>query len=150
MSDANVTMERLEDQINWYDRRSMNDQQYFKWMKAIVILAAALIPFLSGNPFPYSQWVVGGLGVLIVVIEGLQQLYQFQANWLNYRSTCEALKHEKFLFLAKAGPYTAAKDAHVLLAERIEFLVSQERAKWTAGQEFAERSGETTGENPEK
>jgi hypothetical protein len=132
VSDANVTMERLEDQINWYDRRSMNDQRYFKWMKAIVIL------------------VVGGLGVLIVVIEGLQQLYQFQANWLNYRSTCEALKHEKFLFLAKAGPYTAAMDAHVLLAERIEFLVSQERAKWTAGQEFAERSGETTGGNPEK
>src|SRR5438067_12473572 len=84
VSDANVTMERLDDQINWYDRRSMNDQQYFKRMKAIVILAAALIPFLSGNPFPYSQWVVGGLGVLIVVIEGLQQLYQFQANWLNY------------------------------------------------------------------
>jgi hypothetical protein len=132
VSDANVTMERLEDQINWYDRRSMNDQRYFKWMKAIVIL------------------VVGGLGVLIVVIEGLQQLYQFQANWLNYRSTCEALKPEKFLFLAKAGPYTAAMDAHVLLAERIEFLVSQERAKWTAGQEFAERSGETTGGNPEK
>ena len=92
------TLDRLEDQINWYDRCSMNDQQYFKWMKAIVILAAALIPFLSGNPFPYSQWVVGGLGVLIVVIEGLQQLYQFQANWLNYRSTCEALKHKKFCF----------------------------------------------------
>jgi hypothetical protein len=151
MSGADVTMERLEDQINWYDQRSMKDQHYFKWMKVIVIIAAALIPLLSGKPFPSSPWVVGGLGVLIAVVEGLQLLYQFQANWINYGSTCEALKHEKFLFLAKAGAYAAATDAHLLLAERIEFLVSQEHAKWAAGQEFAERmkrSGETAGETP--
>jgi len=132
-------MERLEDQIKWYDSRSIKDQRYFKAMKIVVILAAASIPFLSGKPFPYSQWIMGGLGVLITILEGLQQLYQHQANWINYRSTCEALKHEKFLFLAKAGPYAAAADSRVLLAERIESLVSQEHAKWASGQEHAER-----------
>ena len=54
-NDSDVTMERLEDQILWYDKRSIRDQRCFKVMKIIVILAAALIPFLSGNPFPYSQ-----------------------------------------------------------------------------------------------
>jgi hypothetical protein len=137
-------MQRLEDQIQWYDSRSIKNQRWFKTFKIIVIAAAALIPFLVGlKPTVYnvdlSQWPVGVLGVLIAVLEGLQQLNQYHANWLNYRSTCEALKHEKFLFLAKAGPYAAAIDPHVLLAERIESLVSQEHAKWASGQEYAAR-----------
>jgi Protein of unknown function (DUF4231) len=92
-----------------------------------------------------SQWIVGGLGVLIAVIEGLQQLNQYHANWIAYRSTSEALKHEKFLFLATAGPYAAAIDPRVLLAERIESLVSQEHAKWASGQEYAERPKKSDG-----
>jgi hypothetical protein len=69
-------------------------------------VAAALIPFLVGLKLQLaginlSQWIVGGLGVLIAVLEGLQQLNQYHANWIAYRSTNEALKHEKFLFLAK-------------------------------------------------
>jgi hypothetical protein len=38
---------------------------------------------------------------------------------------CEALRHEKFLFLAKTRPYNAVADPRVLLAEKIELLVSQ-------------------------
>jgi hypothetical protein len=102
----------------------------------VVILAAALIPFLVGL---VPRWLIGDLGVLIAVIEGLQQMNQYHPNWITYRSTCEALKHEKFLYLAKAGPYAAATDAHGLLAERIESLVSQEHAKWVSGQEYTER-----------
>ena len=69
------------------------------------------------------------------MLEGLLQLNQYHQNWISYRSTCETLKHEKYLYLANAGPYAAATSAHTLLAERIESLVSQEHAKWAAGQE---------------
>ena len=135
-------MQRLEDQIKWYDARSLRNQRIFKILKMITILAAALIPFLVGLNI-VQQWIVGGLGVLIAVMEGLQQVSQYHSNWITYRSTCEALKHEKFLYLAKAGSYAAAADAHVLLAERIESMVSQEHAKWASGQEFTERSKKT-------
>jgi hypothetical protein len=47
-----------------------------------------------------------------------------------YRSTAEALKHEKFLFLSCAGPY-ATGDRQRVLAERLEGLISQEHARWT-------------------
>jgi hypothetical protein len=49
---------------------------------------------------------------------------------VQYRSTAEALKHEKYLFLSQAGPYTGPERLRVL-AERVEGLVSQEHAKWT-------------------
>jgi hypothetical protein len=68
-------------------------------------------------------WVLGVLGALIAIVKGVQQLNQYHADWISYRSTCEALKHEKFLYLAKAGPYAVATDPRVLLAERIEALL---------------------------
>lgn len=70
------------------------------------------------------------------MLEGLLHLNQHQQNWITYRSTCEALRHEKYLYLGHGGPYAKAQDAHALLAERVESLVSQEHAKWaSAGQQ---------------
>jgi Protein of unknown function (DUF4231) len=45
-------MQRLEDQIQWYDSRSIKNQRWFKALKIIVIVAAALIPFLVGLKLP--------------------------------------------------------------------------------------------------
>jgi hypothetical protein len=128
-------MERLEDQIGWYDRNSMTNQRYFKRIKMIEIAAAAIIPFLSAFSFSRMMWVTGGLGVLITVLEGMLHLNQYQQNWIAYRSTCESLKHEKYVYLGKASPYASAVDPHALLAERIESLVSQEHAKWASVQQ---------------
>ena len=81
-----------------------------------------------------SAAVAGALGAVIVVLEGLQQLFQFQQNWISYRTTAEALKHEKFLYLASAGPYREADSPDATLAERVESLVSQETGAWAAPQ----------------
>ncbi len=77
---------------------------------------------------------MGALGVAIVVLEGLQSLNQNHDNWTRYRSTTEALKHEKYLWLAHAGPYATAANPDQLLAERVEGLVSEEHAKWVPEQ----------------
>jgi hypothetical protein len=128
-------MKRLEDQIAWYDRKSMTNQRYFKGIKMVEIVAAAMIPFLSASGLPRMIWVTGGLGVVITVLEGMLHLNQYQQNWIAYRSTCESLKHEKYVYLGKAAPYANVVDPHALLAERIESLVSQEHAKWASVQQ---------------
>jgi Protein of unknown function (DUF4231) len=132
---TDVTMQRLEDQIHWYSSRSRAAQHTYKRMKVVEILAAAMIPFIAGLHFPYVAMVTGGLGVLVTVIEGLIHLNQYQQNWTSYRATAEALKHEKYTYLAKAGAYSSAADPHALLAERIENLVSQEGAHWISAQD---------------
>ena len=129
----NPTLKRLEDQITWYDQKSMLNQRRFKWTKVAEIVAAAIIPFAAG--FAAPAFLTGGLGVFIVVLEGLQSLNQSQHNWITYRSTCEELKHEKYLWLARAGPYENADNPDTLLAERIESLISREHAKWVSVQE---------------
>ena len=56
--------------------------------------------------------------------------HQYHQNWITYRSTAEALKHEKYLYLARADVYSTTKHPLRLLAERIEGLISQEHARW--------------------
>ena len=135
--------QRLEQQIGWYDRKSGHNQRWFKRLKVTQIVTAAAIPVAAGASAP--AWLVGGGGAMIVILEGLQQLQQYQQNWTTYRSTCERLKHEKYLYLAGAGSYARAKRPETLLAERVEGLVSQEHAAWVSQQEDPNRQqGERT------
>jgi hypothetical protein len=126
--------DRLEDQLGWYDRKSGQSQRRYKRLKLLELAVAAALPVVAGVASPV--WVTGGLAAVIVVLEGAQHLYQFQEHWITYRSTAEALKHERYLYLARAGPYVG-EDRHRQLAERIEGLVSQEHAKWTTSHQQA-------------
>jgi Protein of unknown function (DUF4231) len=138
-----VTLTRLEDQINWYGQRSSLNQRRFKLMKGVTIASAAAIPVLTTTAVPNGRYIAAGLGVLIAIVEGLQQMNQYNSNWTSYRATSEALKHEKFLYLEKAGPYLTAQNPQAMLAERIESLISQEGSKW-----FTVQSQKPQNENP--
>jgi Protein of unknown function (DUF4231) len=128
-------IERLEDQIRWYDLKSSSNMRWYKRLKISEIASAAIIPFLAASGIPRAVLVTGVLGILVTVFEGMLQLNQYHENWIRYRSTCESLKHEKYLYLANAGPYASVEKSRSLLAERVEALVSQENAKWTSVQQ---------------
>ncbi len=132
---------RLEDQLAWYDAKAKHHKDWFQRLKVVQIVAAAVIPVTAGSGA--SAWITGSLGASIVVLEGLQQLFQFQPNWTGYRATAEALKHEKHLYLARAGPYANVSREDALLAERVEGLVSQEHAAWSSTQAEARAAGTT-------
>ena len=124
---------RLDEQIDWYDRGSRRSKRWYLRLKVVQIVTAASIPVLA-TAWPEKAWIGGVLGALIVVLEGLQQLFQHHSNWTQYRSTCEALRHEKFLWMARAGSFGRTERPDALLAERVEGLVSQEHAAWSSTQ----------------
>jgi Protein of unknown function (DUF4231) len=138
-----VTLNRLDDQITWYDQKSSLNQRRFKLMKGLTIASAAAIPVLTTTAIPNGRYIAAGLGVLIAILEGVQQMNQYNSNWTSYRATSEALKHEKYLYLEKAGPYLTAQNPQPMLAERIESLISQEGSKW-----FAVQGQKPQNENP--
>ena len=133
-------MSRLNDQIAWYDRKSNYNQRAFKILKGWTIVAAALVPLLAAFGMRDVR-IAALIAASIAIVEGIQQLNQYQANWILFRSTCEDLKHEKSLYMASAGPYRNAENAIALLTERMEGLVSQEHAKWTSDREETAKSG---------
>lgn len=124
---SDVVQARLDSQIAWYDERSARNKKAYWWMKGVEIVVAAFIPFCSAH---CPATATGLLGVVVVILEGLQHAFNVHENWINYRSTAEALKHEKYLFASMAGPYAQTDSARVLLAERVEGLASQGHAKW--------------------
>ena len=137
---SSPSWQRLEEQIKWYSRGSRRNKRWYLRIKVVQIVSAAIIPVLAATSLP--TWVAGGLGALIVVLESIQQLFQFHSNWTHYRSTSEALKHEKYLYLAHAGAYASAAHPDALLAERIENRVSQEHASWAAEQNQGQGQGQ--------
>jgi hypothetical protein len=144
---------RLEEQIGWYDRKSQTAQRRYKALKLAQVALTGLIPLAAAFPISELQlrWVAAALGLLVLVIETMQQLNQDQQNRIAYRSTCEALKHEKYLYLAAAGPYRGADSSGnriALLADRIEGLISQEHAKWISAQEHAQASDKPAARPP--
>lgn len=136
-------LQRLEEQLAWYSQKSRAARRAFKRIKVVEIVAAALIPFLTGRNWPYVNYVIGGLGVTITILEGLLHLNQYQENWSTYRATAESLKHEKFFFLAKAGPYASASDPHAMLAERVEAAIAQENSQWVASVQKSGQGNQT-------
>ena len=120
--------ERLEDQVGWYDQKSSSSQRAYKRTKTVQLILGSAVPVLALMDAP--PVVTALVAAVVVVLEGVQQLNQWQSNWVLYRSTAEALKHERFLYLSSAGPYRG-EDRSAVLAERVEGLVSQEHAKWT-------------------
>jgi len=120
---------RLEDQIIWYDNKSGKNKKWYLWLKTFQISFASSIPVVSIFKLTF---VTAILGALIAILEAIQHLNQFSMLWMEYRSTAEFLKHEKFSFLGKSGPYRDMneKDSLCLLAERIEEHVSKEHANW--------------------
>jgi uncharacterized membrane protein len=76
LTEIDPIVERLEDQIAWYDHNSFSAQRTFNRCKVIEIIAAALIPFLTGLRFSEAVWIAGGLGVVVTAIEGVIHLNQ--------------------------------------------------------------------------
>ena len=123
--------QRVDDQIAWYDRKSIAAQRMFKRLRVAEILAAALVPVLVGfaDRVAAIRIIVGVLGAVVVVLASLISLGKYQEHWLEYRTACESLKHEKFLFLTGAEPYQG-EDRFPLFVQRVEGLISKENSAW--------------------
>ncbi len=134
MADESLTLGRLDDQIRWYSREAGACQRFYTRAKVLEIVIAAFIPLGSVIKLAEGPVIIGSLGVVITVIEGILHLNQYQQKWISFRGTAEALKHEKYLYLASAGPYANAANAPAVLAERIEALMSQENVQWASTQ----------------
>ena len=143
--EADPTWSRLEHQIRWHDQQSRTARRAHVRYKITEILLAASIPCIAGFQGQLAQlWPAAGslapaalialMGVAVVAIESVLHLGQHQQRWIGHRVTHEALEHEKYLFLAGAGPYgqsahAQGDDLRARLAERIEALLVSAHAR---------------------
>ena len=80
-------LERLQGQIDWYDRKAKADQRAYKVSKISIIGLAILIPVFAEYGFipgfeDSRGFLVGAAAGVIVLLEGLQVLNKWQENWM--------------------------------------------------------------------
>lgn len=147
MTEQDYLSQRIDDQINWYSKKSAFNKKRYQIIQALVIIISASIPVLA-ILITFSDAIlkmaVGIAGVLIVVLEGMLSLYKYKDIWLEYRMTSELLNREKLLYLTGSGPYKTDKSFQAFV-ERAETIMSTENQSWLANQVKKE---DTEKENP--
>ena len=132
---------RLDDQINWYSNKSDKNKKWYKCLKVIEFVLSASIPIITITNSYYAWFncwseliiaTIGAIGAILTIIASLHGLSKFHENWISYRSTSEALKREKILYLANADIYRKTDTPFQLLVSRVEALISKETGSWTA------------------
>lgn len=125
--------ERLNDQIEWYDKKSSYEKRRHYVIKISQVMLSASIPVLTSFVID-SHWVlriIGIFGGLVTVLEGMSSVMKFHEKWIQYRTISESLKREKYMFEASAGVYDAANtDEFKTLVERCETIISSENINW--------------------
>ena len=133
MNAENYLIERVDKQIEWYDKKSITCQKQYKRTQFIEIILAALIPFCAGyiDRFTWLSIVVATFGVCITILESTNKLYKFHENWLQYRSTCELLRYQKQLYITQSAPYNESEETKFnLFVRNIEQIISSENNQW--------------------
>ncbi|NLZ94545.1 MAG: DUF4231 domain-containing protein [Bacteroidales bacterium] len=132
MNQEEYLANRVDDQIYWYDGKSQKAQKNYKRLKIAEMVCSASIPILVAfwNSLTYIPPIVALLGAVVTVIAGIHGLYNFHENWIEYRSTAETLKHEKFMYLTQSGIYKDNENAFYQFVERVESIISHENTNW--------------------
>ena len=129
---------RLEDQREWFGRKAVANERRYREIKVLQLRrrrragrgggeCRALAHCRPRRSDPGAR----GPAAVGPVPRHLDQLPR----------TCERLKREESLFLARAGPYSR-RNRERLLAENVERLISQGQVKWETAQEEALRAEE--------
>ncbi len=127
--------DRIEDQINWYNRKSSENKRWYHRLRLIVIASGALIPLLIGyanGPWEHLKYIAGILGAAVAIAEGILSLKRYRELWSAYRLSAERLIRERWLYENGATAAYASGDAaafrrFVLQAEQI---MSSENEEW--------------------
>lgn len=131
MDDKKYISERLENQINWYSKKSTKNKNFYYFFQVVEIFLAASIPIMACFAFSniIISVIIGIIGGIITVIETVCKMCKYHENWIQYRYISELLKHEKYLYITKTAPYDN-EAAFNYLVERAERIISSENVNW--------------------
>ena len=134
MDENNYIENRINEQINFYEKKAKLNKNCYYTSKLLEICFGAVIPVISGFFVDkcWSSITIAILGVLIAISASINGVFKFQEKWIYYRITIEQLKREMCLFLSKSGVYSEKDTTSIfnLFVENCECIISSENTAW--------------------
>jgi uncharacterized protein DUF4231 len=125
---ADLLWQHLAAQVRWYHRAAARCRWSYQVLKVAALVAGGAVTVLAATDARAA--VTASLAAAAVVMEGVQQVFQFHANWLSYRDTAETLRQHALLYAAGLPPYAEPETRRVRLAENVEAVTIRERGHW--------------------
>ena len=131
MNEQEYIKDRVDDQIIWYDKKSKYYKKLFTWTYFLDVSLSASIPLLTlfSNFNTSVKYLIAIIATVITILSAVSATFKLRKNWIEYRTTAETLKHEKYLYLTKTTPYDSEKSFDVFV-QNIESLISTENTNW--------------------
>ena len=127
---------RFEEQRDWYDRKSVYYKTlYYRSQWAIIGLSGmAPIMLVLGYAygFTWASVLSGIMPAIVAIIVSVQQFGRWQALFIEYRTTCETLKRQWYLYDAQIGDYEVSddKEREKVFVHHVEDLISRQNRTW--------------------
>lgn len=126
---ADVLWQELAAHFRWYGRAATRTRLSYQVLKVAVLVMGAAVTVLAATRA--SSALTAALAASVVVLEGVQQLFQFQSNWITYRRTAETMRQQAFMYVAQVGPYADTETRRERLADFMSEITTTENAGWT-------------------
>lgn len=134
MSDAEFQylVDRVDDQLKYFDSRAMSNQRAYRRLKLVAITCNILTTMTIALAFTAPDRLKVPMSILALVLSTivlatyqLEEFQSFGAKWEKFRLVAEQIKSEKFMFLNRAGRYSAVdlERGRELFVESVEGLI---------------------------
>lgn len=138
MSIEKYINDRLDDQIKYYDLKSIEYKKKHENISLATIIISALIALVPAfiDILPNCKGIITFLSALlaatITVLQAIDKLKKYNDLFYQFRMTCEKLKQEKELYLYQSGEYKRTDEMtnEQLFVERCERIMATENGTW--------------------
>jgi Protein of unknown function (DUF4231) len=127
----------VNERLSWYENQVRYHRDRFRLFEIAIIVVSAAIP--AAAAIGASAGIAGVLGALVTALVGVRQLYRWGEYWVRFSGSLMAMQREVVRWSVKADPYDADELQHAdaRLSDRVEALVTDETAQWSALQSAA-------------
>ncbi len=130
--DTDYLKERIDDQIDYFDKRAIFNQIRYKVLKRISISCNVLTTMTIALAFTVPEYFKLWMGILALVLSTIvlatyqwEEFESYGGKWEKFRIVAESLKSEKIMFETQSGKYAEKDDEknfHTLV-ESVERII---------------------------
>lgn len=132
--EENYIKNRLLDQVEYYDKSSKKLQREYYAISITSIVILAIIPVITLLPehLCFYKYLIAGASAILSMLNSILLVRKTKDNWLEYRTTSEALQSELEKYRCCVGSYNKAtsEERFRVFVETCEKIMSTEHVGW--------------------